>query len=76
MGGSCLHSRPPARYLRQCQLAAQSGPAEPHSVGTLALTKKFRSGILALISMSRGERVDAPIFAGTGWVHSGHRPMW
>jgi hypothetical protein len=32
----------------------------------LALTENFRSGILALMSMLKGERVDAPIFAGTG----------
>jgi hypothetical protein len=38
--------------------------AQLNPVGMLALTKKSRTGILALISTLSGERVDAPIFAG------------
>jgi hypothetical protein len=34
--------------------------------GIRELTKKSRTGILALISTLNGKRVDAPIFAGTG----------
>jgi hypothetical protein len=37
----------------------QHSPAQSNPVGMLALTKKSRSGILALISTSSGERVDA-----------------
>ena len=32
---------------------------QSNSIGMLALTKKSRTGILALISTLRGERVDA-----------------
>ena len=48
----------PGRWL------PEHSPPQSNPVGTLALTKKSRSGIFALISMLRGERVDAPIFAG------------
>jgi len=37
----------------------KNSPAQPNPVGSLALTKKFRSGIFTLISTLRGERVDA-----------------
>ena len=42
-------------------MAAQHSPPQPNPVGMFALTKKSQGGILALISMLRGERVDAPI---------------
>ena len=47
----------------------QSSPAESNSVGTLALTKKFRSGILALISMLRaGAPTDWLQFLSCGLI--------
>jgi hypothetical protein len=57
------------QHARACQWLPQHSPPQPNPVGTLALTKKSRTGILALISMLSEERVDAPIFAGRS-VHS------
>ena len=51
----------------------QTSPAQSNPVGMLALTKKFRSGILALISMSRGEPTHLSL-PGRDASTLGHRP--
>src|SRR5215813_10239186 len=44
---------------RRPQWRPQNSPPQRNPVGMLALTKKSRTGILALISTLSGERVDA-----------------
>ena len=52
----------------------QTSPAQSNPVGMLALTKKFRSGIFALISMSRGEPTHLSL-PGRDASTLGHRPL-